>query len=104
MKRDKTTEVIRESFLDLTLSLEAIFFLYKADDDLVDAIMKNVEEIYDRATRHMNKESRGKGYPAVQRFISKLTTKNRWATTSQRARKKGYRASPMKSYFTGQGI
>jgi hypothetical protein len=72
MKRDKTTEVIRDTFFELTLCLEAIFLIHRADEDLVEAIMRNMEEIYQNATKDMTQGKSRKTYPAIERFLSRL--------------------------------
>jgi len=73
MKRDKTTEVIRDTFFELTLCLEAIFLIHKADEDLVEAIMRNMEEIYNNATKTMKQGDNHKAYPSVEKFLHRLS-------------------------------
>jgi len=73
MKRDKTTEVIRDTFFELTLCLEAIFLIHKADEDLVEAIMRNMEEIYNNATKTMKQGDNHNAYPSVEKFLHRLS-------------------------------
>ncbi len=73
MKRDRTTEIIRDTFFELSLCLEAIFLIHKADEDLVEAIMRNMEEIYNNATRTMEQGDNHKSYPSVEKFLYRLS-------------------------------
>jgi len=71
--REKTIAIVSETFLELTLSLEAIFLIHGADEDLVEAIIRNMEEVYRDALRNLkNRGGRKKAYPAVERFLGRL--------------------------------
>jgi len=73
MKRDNITEIIRDTFFELSLCLEAIFLIHKADEDLVEAIMRNMEEIYNNATRTMKQDENHNSYPSVKKFLYRLS-------------------------------
>jgi|GEM_PF-4098014 len=71
--REKTIAIVSEAFLELTLSLEAIFLIHGADEDLVEAIIRNMEEVYRDALRNLkSRQGRKKTYPAVERFLGRL--------------------------------
>jgi len=73
MTRDNTTQIIRDTFFELSLCLEAIFLIHKADGELVEAIMRNMEEIYENATRTMEQGEEHRSYPSVERFLHRLS-------------------------------
>jgi hypothetical protein len=73
MERDNTTQIIRDTFFELSLCLEAIFLIHKADEDLVEAIMRNMEEIYNNATRITEQGEEHRSYPSVERFLHRLS-------------------------------
>ena len=66
-------ELIRETFFDLTLCLEAIFLIHKADEELVEAIMRNIEQIYQNATNDITRGGCQRAYPAIDRFLCRLS-------------------------------
>jgi len=88
MMREKTTEIVKDTFFELALCLEAIFLIHKVRNDLVEEVVKTMEEIYGNTVKSL-KELEGNDavrcdvshglsntYPAVERFISLLTGEN----------------------------
>jgi hypothetical protein len=73
MKPDQSTDIIRDTFFELTLCLEAIFLIHKADEDLVEAIVGNMEEIYQNATRNISRKKKQRTYPAIEKFLTRLS-------------------------------
>jgi hypothetical protein len=71
-----TTRVIRDTFFDMTLYLEAIFLLHSVNDVLVEDIITCMEEGYTKAMKNLKKmngtKTKTRRKSAVDRFIKKL--------------------------------
>jgi len=71
-----STQVIRDTFYDMALYLECLFFLHGVNDILVEDIIHCMEEGYAEAMKKLKKTGdqklRIKRKTAVDRFIKKL--------------------------------
>jgi len=88
MVREKTTEIVKDTFFELALCLEAIFLIHKVRNDLVEEVVNTMEEIYGNTIKSLKElegndagrceisHSPSNTYPAVERFISLLTGAN----------------------------
>jgi hypothetical protein len=88
MMSDRAKDIVREGFLELTLCLEAIFTIYEVAEDLVEEIMRSMEEIYRNTMRSLTEleerdpqkgkdhHSVSRRYPAIERFLNCLDGKN----------------------------
>ena len=78
LKPKSTTHIIRETFYDMALYLQAIFLLYGASDILADDIIHCLEDGYGKAIKGLKKCDGEGGKPkirtniAVERFLKKL--------------------------------
>lgn len=83
--KQKGVEILRETFFELALCLEVIFLIHGAGEDLVEEVMRVMEELYKNAVRALKELDPGdrvaaeghsagatSAYPAVGRFISML--------------------------------
>ena len=77
-KPQSTTHIIRETFYDMALYLQAIFLLYDASDILAEDIIHCLEDGYGKAIKGL-KKCNGAGVKpqsgrsvAVERFLKKL--------------------------------
>ena len=77
-KPQNMNHVIRDTFYDMTLYLQAIFLLYGIKDFLADDIISCLEDGYGRALQGLNKlegkdeKVKIKRKAAVDRFLRKL--------------------------------
>ena len=77
-KRQNMNHVIRDTFYDMTLYLQAIFLLYGIKDFLADDIISCLEDGYGKALQGLNKlegkdeKVKIKRKAAVDRFLRKL--------------------------------
>ena len=71
-----TTQVIREAFYDLALSLECLFLLYGTSDLFAEDVVRCLEEGYTSTMKRLQKSGGPKGklrrQTAVTRFLSRL--------------------------------
>ena len=71
-----TTQVIREAFYDLALSLECLFLLYGTSDLFAEDVIRCLEEGYTSTMKRLQKNGGPKGklrrQTAVTRFLSRL--------------------------------
>ncbi len=71
-----TTQVIREAFYDLALSLECLFLLYGTSDLFAEDVVRCLEEGYTSTMKRLQKNGVPKGklrrQTAVTRFLSRL--------------------------------
>jgi hypothetical protein len=71
-----TSQVVRDTFFDIALYLEAVFFLHGVNDILAEDIIHCMEEGYEKAIKSLKKldgkKPRIKRKTVVERFIKKL--------------------------------
>jgi len=71
-----TTVIVRDTFIDMALYLEALFFLHGVNDLLVDDIIHCMEEGYAKTVKNLAKSEvpkpKLKRKTAVDRFLKKL--------------------------------
>lgn len=71
-----TTGIVRDTFIDMALYLEALFFLHGVNDLLVDDIIHCMEEGYLKTMKNLEKyegpKPKLKRKTAVDRFLKKL--------------------------------
>ena len=78
LKPKNTPHIIRETFYDMTLYLQALFLLYGISEILADDIIHCLEDGYGKAIKRLKKCDAGSEKPqakanvAVQRFLKKL--------------------------------
>jgi len=75
-----TTRIVKETFFDLTLSLQAIFIIHNVNSDIAQDIINNLEEIYintmthlrDLKPEHKHEDVSPQPYPVIERFLCRL--------------------------------
>ena len=71
-----TTGIVRDTFIDMALYLEALFFLHGVNDILVEDIIHCMEEGYAKAIKNLKRINKPQPKPkrrtAVDRFLKKL--------------------------------
>ena len=75
-KPKNTTHVIRETFYDMTLYMQALFLLYGISEILADDIIHCIDKGYVRAMKNLKRDNLPKPpikrKNAVDRFLRKL--------------------------------
>jgi hypothetical protein len=78
LKPKNTTHIIRETFYDMTLYMQALFLLYGISEILADDIIQCLEDGYGKAIKTLKKcdaageKPKPKTNMAVERFLKKL--------------------------------
>lgn len=72
----QTTRIVRDTFIDMALYLECLFFLHGVNDILVEDIISCMEEGYTKAIKNLRRthvpQPKAKRRTAVDRFLKKL--------------------------------
>ncbi|MCX5910286.1 MAG: hypothetical protein NTV04_00010 [Deltaproteobacteria bacterium] len=78
LKPKNTTHIIRETFYDMTLYMQALFLFYGISEILADDIIQCLEDGYGKAIKTLKKcdaegeKQKPKANMAVDRFLKKL--------------------------------
>ncbi|RLA93339.1 MAG: hypothetical protein DRG25_04715 [Deltaproteobacteria bacterium] len=99
--REKTSRILKDTFFDLTLCLEAIFLIHRVNNDLVEDIVTSLEEIYGNTLntlKELEREDKGEGltdnitsrsYPAIERFLFRLKEGKKAKQRKRQVNRKG---------------